>query len=173
MANSSLIRAALALAFAVTLTAPAALAGAEPNDVTGARFSFSVSTSAAPGVGTASGGGRVTIEEEFRAQVRGKWLPLGSSGRSFTAKVVVWRLDFLLPNKILRLGIRVTKGSPGCPVGARGTVTLVDDETPLANSRSSDSVRIRFSGGRCPAFARTWSNGEAGQRARVEIEVER
>ena len=195
MRHSTLVRlAAGALALAGLLiaapTAPTARAGGAPGDVTGAGFSFTAFASTvrnAPrfqlGESTLSGRGSVALDGKLRVRLHGALRPPSGRSRTFAADVVAWRLNYVLPRKTLRLQVEVGASSDpaGCPVGTRGTVTIVDDDTPTERGASSDSVRIRFSGSACRAFARAWSNLDdpsaepafggpgGGNRASVEI----
>jgi hypothetical protein len=129
---------------------------------------------------------RVRTDGSTRVVFRGVLRRPGGETASYVAELLRWSLRFTDERLALEFAIRVTDaaGEPGCVEGAKGTLTLVDDDERLSGGASSDSARVRFSGSGCDAFERTWSNQPdpttkpraggpgGGQRARVEIVVE-
>lgn len=63
----------------------------------------------------------------------------------------------------LRVRVSATTDAARCPIGARGTVTLVDSD-------GGDSVRATFARSRCSAFVQAWS-AVAGESVDVRVSL--
>jgi hypothetical protein len=162
MRTTGVLAAGLAAAL---LAVPPALAGEPAPEIAGARYSV-----AATGPSKLATAGSLEVGRKTRIGVRASVL-----GASFVADALSWELSYVDARKTLVLSFKVkTTSDPGvCPAGARGTVTAVDDDRRLENGRTRDSVRVRFNGGKCRAYALTWANAGRERRARVEIDVAR
>jgi hypothetical protein len=149
---------------AAVLAVPVAVAGDPPVDIVAAQFSLRAS-----GPPTLRSSGLLEVGTRTRVQVRG-----AAGGATFVADALMWELELVDERTTLVMSFRVrtTSNAGACPEGARGTLTAVDDDRRLANGRTKDSVRVRFNGGKCGRFARTYANAGAERRARVEIQVE-
>ena len=192
---AGVLRPGIALLLGLAVSATAGTAAARPlgdGDLTGARFSVSAyantvrGTPSQRGVMTLKTTGRVRVDGKTRVSVR---LVLRSNGaiRSLVADGTRWKLTFAEGRSTLRITLRVAavEGVPGCVVGSRATLVVVDDDDRLQNGAREDSVRVTFGSPRCRALARRFSNADStkvqppvggvggGQRANVEILVER
>lgn len=152
--------------------APAALAGEGHDAVSGASFSFSAREAGVRGIARAGGSGRIQADVRSGQTMRVSLERPSGERLAVTLDATSWHLTFLLPRKTLTFRARVstTNDGAGCPVGARGTVTIVDDPARLASGASSDSVRVRFAHAACAALVHAWSNAD-GKRARVGISL--
>jgi hypothetical protein len=149
------------------LLAGPALAGVEEPEAgpRGVRFELAAASAAARVTGAgvldpqarAGGGGEVRVR-----------VP-GAKRRAVVLDVGRWDLDYVestVPGGssstlVLRVRVAATSDASRCPLGARGTVVVVDGE-------AGDSVRVTFARARCAAFARGWS-GAAGDPVEVRI----
>jgi hypothetical protein len=85
---------------------------------------------------------------------------------ALTLLPTAWRVNVSGSATTLVLSVRVGASSAqsGCPVGARGTVRLVDAQT------AGETVQTAFRPASCRSFAHVWSS-DAGDRTKVEIAV--
>jgi len=144
------------------LIVPAALGG-DGGDLRGASFEVSASA------GSAAIRGRGVVDLDAPLGGGGSLRATRGTGErkaAITLQLSTWRLSFSEPDTILVLGVRVgASSSPSsCPVGSRGTVSLVDA------GGGGDTVQAAFRSGRCRPFARVFSS-DAGDRVSVTIGV--
>jgi hypothetical protein len=96
------------------------------------------------------------------------WVRVLSGRRSFGSGFVV-----------LRLVVEVTGSSSpqNCVVGTRGSIVMVDDDRPIANGQTGDSVRAVYprrggftrapdGGASCRSYVQGWNNTDGGPRTR-------
>ncbi len=181
----------LAAGLAAVPPAPAATGGTEPGpiEIVGVRYSFAAYANtvrgprAARGVTTLQGSGRLRPAASTSIRVRGSLTPPSGGRITFVAAGTAWRLDYAEPVSTLTISLEIltTSDASVCAPGARGSVTVVDDDRRLASGPTRDAVRLRFAGGACPALARAWTNADSrltspktggpggGQRAAVEV----
>lgn len=161
----------------------------EPIGIVGVRYSFSAYANtvrgprAARGIATLQGSGKLKPAASTSIRVRGSLTPPSGGRITFVAAGTAWRLDYAEPVSTLTIDLEVLTSSDEsvCEPGARGSVTVVDNDRRLASGPTRDSVRLRFAGGACPALARAWTNADSrltspktggpggGQRATVEV----
>jgi hypothetical protein len=147
--------AALAVLAGATLAGPAPAGTGEPEPgPRGARFELAASSPAARALGAG------VLDQQLRNGGRGEVrvrVP-GTRRQAVVLAVGRWDLDFVqstVPGGssstlVLRVRVSSTRDPVRCPIGARGSVTLVDSD-------AGDSVRTSFARARCGPFARSWS----------------
>jgi hypothetical protein len=98
---------------------------------------------------------------------------------SIWARVLSGRRSFGSGFVVLRLVVEVTgSNSPqNCVVGTRGSIVLVDDDRPIDNGQTGDSVRAAYprsggftrapdGGASCRGYVQGWNNTDGGPRTR-------
>jgi hypothetical protein len=96
---------------------------------------------------------------------------------SIWARVLSGRRSFGSGFVVLRLLVEVTgSNSPqNCVVGTRGAIVLVDDDRPIGNGQTGDSVRATYpraggfmrapdGGASCRSYVQGWNNTDGGRR---------
>ncbi len=96
---------------------------------------------------------------------------------SIWARVLSGRRSFGSGFVSLRLVVEVTgSNSPqNCVVGTRGSIVLVDDDRPIGNGQTGDSVRSAYprsggftrapdGGASCRSYVQGWNNTDGGRR---------
>jgi len=96
---------------------------------------------------------------------------------SIWARVLSGRRSFGAGFVVLRLVVEVTGSSSpqNCVVGTRGSIVLVDDDRPIANGQTGDSVRATYprsggftrapdGGASCRGYVQGWNNTAGGRR---------
>lgn len=159
---------ALAVLAGATLAGPALAGTGEPEPgPRGARFDVAASSS----VARARGAGVLDPQLQDGGDGEVRIRVSGTRRHAVVLDVGRWDLDYVestVPggsSSTLALRVRVSSTSDAgrCPVGARGTVTLVDSD-------AADSVRATFARSRCAAFARVWS-AAAGDAVDVSVSL--
>jgi hypothetical protein len=164
-----------------------------PIEVLSVRYAFSAYANTVRGVpagrlGVSTLRGSATLKPRDSVPIRisGTLKPPSGSKAAITAAGTAWRLSYVDTVSTLVIDLLVVSTTDGsvCPEGARGSVTLVDDDARLANGKTRDSVRLRFRTGACRPLQRSWTNEDSvttapprggfggGQRARVEITLQ-
>jgi hypothetical protein len=159
---------ALALLAGATL-AGTAFAGTEEPEAgpRGATFEVAASSAAARALGAGELDPQLPHGGDGEIRVR---VP-GTKRQVVVLDVGRWDLDYVestVPggsSSTLALRVRVASTSDAvrCPIGARGTVTLVDSD-------GGDLVRTAFARSRCAVFARAW-NAAAGDTVDVDVSL--
>jgi hypothetical protein len=136
------------------------------------RFQLGKATSYGSGVlnpdgSVASGGIIRTVNRNTKPRITSSiWARVLSGSRVFGSGFVA-----------LRLVVEVTgSNSPtNCVAGTRGSIVLVDDDDPIANGQTGDSVRAAYprsggftkapdGGASCRSYVQGWNNTDGGRR---------
>jgi VWA domain-containing protein len=137
------------------------------------RFQLGTAISYGSGVlnpdGSVASGGVVRVINRGRSprSTQSIWARVLSGRRSFGAGGVA----------VLRLAVQVTASSSpeNCVVGTRGSTVLVNDDRPISNSQTGDSVRSVYpraggftrapdGGASCRSYVQGWNNTDGGPR---------
>ena len=164
---------ALVVVVALCLFAGSARAGLEPLRIVGADYAVSAAHATAAASFSVRSAATLDPGTPTRILVRLAVKRKGSPGRRIDVEGLTWKVDYREPRTTVTIALRVLHSAdPACPVGTLGSFVLRDDDTRLPSGRSSDRVRLRFAGGSCREFARVYTNAAAGQKARVEVELD-